>query len=116
MNLARSSVLTFSVASVSVLSGQVAPPILNAPQAGQHVGEVATVCGRVVSDSCGAPDSDTTFLRVGSIGPSFRIRIPEDDRPKFPLRLADRFLMRNVASPARLSAFHRRQPNRAVTK
>jgi TonB family protein len=76
---------------------QASTPPLNSLMAKEHVGEVATICGHVVSYRCS--QTDGTSLRFATNNSSFvEFRIPKNELAKFGTNPEDQYLDRIVCS------------------
>jgi len=76
-------------------------------EAGQHIGETATVCGVVASSRyLSTSRSKPTFLNLGKAYPDedFTIVIWPDDRPKFG-HPEDKYLHKNICISGQISSY-----------
>jgi TonB family protein len=70
---------------------------ISAREAARHVGQLATVCGTVITFRCNGPDY-TTFLDLDTpyVRPTFSVAIKRADRARFGTRLEDRYRSHEV--------------------
>lgn len=76
-------------------------PKLNTRGAKDHVGEVATVCGHVISSGCNRPLGTTVSFATNDDS-RFEFRIPLEDRDKFGRNPEDQYFDRIMCATGRI--------------
>ena len=82
--------------AVCVLAAQQSSTPISPSEAGNHRGEVVTVCGHPAGFECSS--TGTVFNVVDATQLVFRVHIPKTSRRQFGVRLEDRFAQRNVCA------------------
>jgi len=98
------ALLLLALDGVTVLRGQAPARRLTSTEARNHAGEIARVCGVVVTYSCGDEGTDFDLDRRADRS-RFRILIPKVNRRAFASRLEDSLDQRRVCATGRIEPY-----------